>query len=136
MPKLHDGAPRRRQVGCAGQADHGERRSMMHWRNREGFSEWDIPENHVERRAVGLSAMVRLRDEETWIAACLTSILPWFDEVVCVIQPCSDPLESVPGPLLRAVGRVVGGRHPVRKAHHLGAKCPQAVDLPPVQVLV
>lgn len=68
---------------------------MMHSRNREGFSEWDIPEDHVQRRTVGLSAMVRLRDEETWIAACLSSILPWFDEVVCVLQPCSDATPQV-----------------------------------------
>jgi hypothetical protein len=65
----------------------------MHFRNREGLEDWNIPEEHVAGRKVGLSAMVRLKDEETWIAACLTSILPWFDEVV--IQPCSDATEQV-----------------------------------------
>lgn len=67
----------------------------MHFRNREGFPDWNIPEDHVARRTVGLSAMVRLKDEETWIAACLASILPWFDEIVCVIQPCTDATEQV-----------------------------------------
>lgn len=67
----------------------------MHFSNREGYEAWNIPENHVARRKVGLAAMVRLKDEETWVAACLGSILPWFDEVVCVVQPCSDATEQV-----------------------------------------
>lgn len=67
----------------------------MHFANREGLAEWAIPEGHLDRRKVGLSAIVRLQDEETWIAACLTSILPWFDEIVCVIQPCADATEQV-----------------------------------------
>jgi hypothetical protein len=67
----------------------------MHLENQEGFAEWAIPGNHLDRRTVGLSGIVRLKDEETWIAACLSSILPWFDEVVCVIQPCADATEQV-----------------------------------------
>ncbi len=68
---------------------------VMHFRNREGFAAWDILRDHLDRRRVGLSAIVRLKDEETWIAACLTSILPWFDEIVCVIQPCADATAQV-----------------------------------------
>ncbi|MBL8660778.1 MAG: hypothetical protein JNM75_13605 [Rhodospirillales bacterium] len=67
----------------------------MHFTNREGLGEWNIPEDHLQRRKLGLSAMVRLKDEETWIGPCLESILPWFDEVVCVLQPCSDRTEQV-----------------------------------------
>lgn len=68
---------------------------MMHFNNREGFAEWAIPEDHLDRRKVGLSAIVRLQDDETWIAACLSSILPWFDEIVCVVQPCADATKQV-----------------------------------------
>lgn len=67
----------------------------MHFTNREGLEEWNIPEHHLTRRKLGLSAMVRLKDEETWIGPCLQSILPWFDEIVCVLQPCTDATEAV-----------------------------------------
>jgi hypothetical protein len=67
----------------------------MQFRNREGLEDWNIPDDHVARRKLGLSAMVRLKDEETWIGPCLNSILPWFDEIVCVLQPCKDATEQV-----------------------------------------
>lgn len=67
----------------------------MRFKNREGHEAWNIPTDHVARRKVGLSAMLRLKDEETWIGPCIESILPWFDEVVCVLQPCSDNTEAV-----------------------------------------
>lgn len=67
----------------------------MRFKNREGREAWNIRADHVARRRPGLSAMVRLKDEQTWIGACLESILPWFDEIVCVLQPCSDDTEAV-----------------------------------------
>lgn len=37
-----------------------------------------------------LSALVRLRDEETWVAHALASIVGWCDEVICVLNTCTD----------------------------------------------
>ncbi len=107
---------------------------VMHFRNREGFAAWDIPRDHLDRRRVGLSAIVRLKDEETWIAACLTSILPWFDEIVCVIQPCADATAQVirtfDDPRLVVAAYPFAG-HPIGPGHdacpadsvHAGAYC-------------
>jgi len=40
-------------------------------------------------RSPGLSALVRLRDEETWVKLALESIT-WFDEIVIVLNCCTD----------------------------------------------
>ena len=57
--------------------------------NREGLSEFDCEPDHGKRRA-GLSAMLRIHNEEAWIDRCLDSILDWCDEVVVVLNCCSD----------------------------------------------
>ena len=57
-------------------------------RNREGHKEFDCEPDHQDR-IPGLSALVRLRDEEDWVEHSLNSIL-WVDEIVIVVNDCSD----------------------------------------------
>ena len=51
-------------------------------KNREGLEEYYIPEDWYKNRAPGISAMIRVKDEEEWIGPCLESILPFFDEII------------------------------------------------------
>lgn len=59
-------------------------------RNREGLRDFDIREDWHADREPGLSAMMRIKDEETWVALAIESILDWCDEIVIALQPCSD----------------------------------------------
>lgn len=52
--------------------------------NVEGYPEWVVPDD-VARR-VGLSAMVRLKNEAMTVAASLQSIVEWCDEIVIALQ--------------------------------------------------
>lgn len=62
----------------------------MHLRNLEGLSQYDIdPHWHEERRA-GISAFLRVRNEEEFIAACLHSIRHFFDEIIVALNYCTD----------------------------------------------
>lgn len=57
--------------------------------NREGYTDYDIdPDWHADRDR-GLSAMLRVGNEEEWIGPCLESILEFFDEIVITID-CDD----------------------------------------------
>lgn len=57
--------------------------------NREGYDEYKIdPEWHADREH-GVSAMLRVGNEEEWIGPCLDSIIEFFDEVIVTIN-CED----------------------------------------------
>ena len=58
-------------------------------RNREGLVAFDCEPDHGDRKA-GLSAMLRVHNEEAWIEAALDSVLPWVDEAVVVLNLCTD----------------------------------------------
>ncbi|MCW5697368.1 MAG: glycosyltransferase family 2 protein [Bauldia sp.] len=63
--------------------------------NREGFREFNIRYRWWEGREDGISAAVRLRNEEEWVEPAIRSILPWCDEVVAALQCCTDRTEEV-----------------------------------------
>ena len=52
--------------------------------NIEGLTEWEIPE--VDYRELGLSAMLRVKDEAEYLPAAIRSIYPWCDEIVIAVQ--------------------------------------------------
>lgn len=56
--------------------------------NLEGYHDYDIP--GFAPRPRGLSAMLRVKNEETWIVPCLESLFPFCDEVVVVLNACTD----------------------------------------------
>lgn len=49
----------------------------------------------------GLSAIVRLRNEEDFMAASLNSILPYFDEIVIVFNDCTDRTPEIVAEFVR-----------------------------------
>lgn len=58
-------------------------------RNREGHDEYDIDPDWHAGRERGVSAMLRVGNEEEWIGPCLESIVEFFDEIVVTID-CDD----------------------------------------------
>ena len=62
----------------------------MHLRNREKIDEYYIPEDWYKNRRKGISAMLRVRDEEEFIKPCMLSIKDFFDELVIGLNKCSD----------------------------------------------
>lgn len=42
------------------------------------------------KRTLGLSALVRLRNEETWAELALRSFVDWCDELIIVLNTCTD----------------------------------------------
>lgn len=61
----------------------------MRLENTEGLAAFNCEPDH-QNRTPGLSALVRLHNEENWIAACLESILDWHDEIVICLNLCTD----------------------------------------------
>jgi hypothetical protein len=57
--------------------------------NREGLAAFDCEPDHGNRKP-GLSAMLRVHNEEAWIKAALESILPWVNEAVVLLNNCTD----------------------------------------------
>lgn len=64
-------------------------------KNREELEDYNIPEDWYKNHKKGISAMVRVRDEEQWIGPCLESILPFFDEIVVVINNSKDRSKEI-----------------------------------------
>ena len=66
----------------------------MYLKNREGIQEYNIAEDWYKKRAPGISAMIRIYNEEQWIGPCLESILPFFDEIVITVY-CTDRTKEI-----------------------------------------
>ncbi len=62
--------------------------------NREGLAAFDCEPDHGNRKP-GLSAMLRVHNEEAWIEAALDSVLPWVDEAVVVLNLCTDQTAAI-----------------------------------------
>lgn len=62
--------------------------------NREGLAPYDFT-LYRSRSRQGVSAMVRIRNEEAKISYCLRSILPIFDEIVVVDNGSDDDTASI-----------------------------------------
>lgn len=73
---------------------------MLYTKNREKQWVHDIDSSAWKDREPGLSAFVRLANEEEWIEPSIRSILPWCDEVVCALQCSTDRTEEI----LRSIG--------------------------------
>lgn len=58
-------------------------------RNQEGKTEYNIDSDWHSDREYGVSAMLRVGNEEEWIGPCLESILNFFDEIVITVD-CDD----------------------------------------------
>ncbi len=67
----------------------------MFLENREGHTEFNCEPDRVKDRTPGLAALVRLHNEEAWIACCLDSIVGWFDEIVVCLNLCTDATPDI-----------------------------------------
>lgn len=63
--------------------------------NREGYSNFDLPATWHAGRRPGLSALFRVKDEETWIRQAIESVIGWCDEIVVALQPCADKTPEI-----------------------------------------
>lgn len=67
----------------------------MFCKNIEGYTEYNIDPGVWENRRPGLSAMLRLGNEQEFIKPCIESIINWFDEIVCCLQCSTDRTEDI-----------------------------------------
>ncbi len=65
-------------------------KATMNLLNREGYTEFNIRPDWYKGRAPGLSALVRLHNEEVWCQLALESIVDWCDEIVITLNCCTD----------------------------------------------
>lgn len=49
----------------------------------------------MAERKKGISAMLRVKDEEEWLPLALDSVMNWCDEVVLCLQPCNDKTPEI-----------------------------------------
>lgn len=64
--------------------------SKLICQNIEGKEEFNIEPTSWVGRKSGLSAMIRLGNEQEWIRSCIESIYNLFDEIVCTLQCSTD----------------------------------------------
>lgn len=64
-------------------------------RNLEGLDRYYLPQHFWKGRRAGISAMIRLKNEEEWIGYCLKSIRGVFDEIVITLQNSTDATEEI-----------------------------------------
>lgn len=62
--------------------------------NREGHDKYNIPDDWATDRTPGVSAMLRVGNEEEWIGPCLESIREFFDEIIITLD-CDDRTDEI-----------------------------------------
>jgi len=65
------------------------------FQNIEGYTEYNVDPQAWVNRKPGISALLRLANEEDFIRPCIESILPIFDEIVCTLQCSTDSTEQI-----------------------------------------
>lgn len=64
-------------------------------RNREGNTDYDLPHDWFSGRKPGVSAMLRVHNEEEFIGPALLSIAPFFDELLLVLNRSTDRTRQI-----------------------------------------
>jgi len=68
---------------------------MLYTKNKEGYSDYSIDKNAWINRKHGLSAVVRLANEDEFIKPCIESIIDWHDEIICALNVSTDRTEYI-----------------------------------------
>jgi glycosyltransferase involved in cell wall biosynthesis len=76
----------------------------------------------LSKKRPGISAIVRLRDEEEYLEQALNSILPFFDEFVIVFNQCSDRTPEIVEAFARENPQRVRAFHYVPKVFPQGSR--------------
>ncbi len=64
-------------------------------KNAERFKEFYLQKKFYKNRSHGLSAMMRLKNEERWIYYAIASIIDYTDEIIVVLQNSTDKTEQI-----------------------------------------
>ncbi len=64
--------------------------TAMFLKNHEGIEQFYIDPYWYKNRQPGVSALLRVKDEEEYIEPCLMSIRDFFDEIVITLNNCTD----------------------------------------------
>ena len=67
----------------------------MHLKNKENIEPFYIDKEWYKNRKRGISALLRVKDEEEFIAPCLLSIEHFFDEIVIALNGCTDSTPQI-----------------------------------------
>ena len=63
--------------------------------NIEKNENFNIPENWYRDRKKGISAFIRVKNEEEFIMPCILSIVDFFDEIVIALNQSTDNTRSI-----------------------------------------
>lgn len=63
--------------------------------NYEKISSYNLNKEFYKGRPHGLSVMMRIKNDEDWIFYAIGSILEYVDEIVVVLQNCTDGTEEI-----------------------------------------
>jgi predicted O-methyltransferase YrrM len=89
----------------------------VHLKNHEGREDFNIPPDWHAARPPGISAFIRVRNEEVFIAACLLAVKDFFDEILVALNNCTDATQEIIAGLALPNVRVVEYPFPM---HHNG----------------
>lgn len=67
----------------------------LYLKNKEGLEGFNIAPGSWENRRPGISAFIRLMNEEEFVQPAIESILTWVDEVVCTFQCSTDATKDI-----------------------------------------
>ena len=67
----------------------------MHLKNREGVEKYFIKKDWLENRKDGISAMIRIKNEEEFILPSIQSVLGFFDEIIVTLNGSEDNTENI-----------------------------------------
>lgn len=66
-----------------------------YYKNREGIKEYYLNKSFWQHRKDGVSAMMRLKDDDDWIEYSLLSVKDVFDEIIVTLQNSTDKTEDI-----------------------------------------
>lgn len=89
-----------------------KRKHVFPGSNLEGKSQFDLPTGFWSGRLAGVSAMVRLRNEERYVEASLLSVVDLFDEIVVAVQPSTDKTQEIVDGLAGRYPKIKSYRYP------------------------
>jgi glycosyltransferase involved in cell wall biosynthesis len=81
--------------------------AFVHLSNHEQRADFNIRPDWYADRPTGISAFIRVQNEETFIAACLLAVKDFFDEILIALNNCTDATSEIIAELALPNVRVV-----------------------------
>lgn len=67
----------------------------FYYKNYEKITDYYLTKHFYKNRKHGLSAIMRIKNDEKWIFYAVTSIIDFVDEIIVVLQNCTDKTEEI-----------------------------------------